>query len=146
MPSQPGRSITCIRPWRTVTAYGVDACTAGRQWVKNGAKGCINFYRTLASRRCANTWGSFSVSPKYREIQTNMRGTSEGFLASNTKWICNERGRQLRRPLSYFWGGALTGIWGTVLITLTLPSEAWLLRVSRTRKNFSASMRASSSG
>jgi hypothetical protein len=44
------------------------------------------------------------------------------------------------RPLIYFWGGILIGVWGTVLTTLTLPSEAILLSVSRTRKNFSASM------
>jgi hypothetical protein len=44
------------------------------------------------------------------------------------------------RPLSYFWGGALIGTWGTLLTTLTLPSEAMLLSVSKTRKNFSASI------
>jgi hypothetical protein len=43
------------------------------------------------------------------------------------------------RPLSYFWGGALIGTRGTLLTTLTLPSEAMLLSVSKTRKNFSAS-------
>jgi hypothetical protein len=41
---------------------------------------------------------------------------------------------------NYFWGGALIGTWGTLLTTLTLPSEAMLLSVSRTRKNFSASI------
>jgi hypothetical protein len=45
----------------------------------------------------------------------------------------------------YFWD-TLAGTCGAVLITLTLPSEAWLLSVSRTRKNFSASMAASTGG
>ena len=43
-------------------------------------------------------------------------------------------------PLIYFCAGALIGTWGTLLTTLTLPSEAMLLSVSRTRKNFSASI------
>ena len=36
--------------------------------------------------------------------------------------------------------GNLAGICGLMLTTLTLPLEAWLLIVSSTRKNFSASM------
>ena len=47
------------------------------------------WHQGAAPTRCANTWGSFSVSPKYCEIQTNMRDTLEGFSASKAKWICN---------------------------------------------------------
>jgi hypothetical protein len=43
-------------------------------------------------------------------------------------------------PLLFWAGGNLAGICGVMLTTLTLPSEAWLLIVSSTRKNFSASM------
>jgi hypothetical protein len=47
----------------------------------------------------------------------------------------------------YFWDGStLAETCGAVLITLTLPSEAWLLSVSRKSKNFSASMAASTGG
>ena len=46
------------------------------------------------------------------------------------------------RGTFYFFAGSSTGTWGDVLLTLTLPSPYWLLliRASRTRMNFSASM------
>lgn len=55
----------------------------------------------------------------------------------------NERGCQEMLPQGlflYFLVGSFTGTWGIALTTLTLPSDAWLLIVSKTRKNFSASM------
>jgi hypothetical protein len=43
--------------------------------------------------------------------------------------------------LAFFLRGSLSGICGAVLITMCgLSSEAWLLSVSKIRKNFSASM------
>jgi hypothetical protein len=56
-----------------------------------------------------------------------------------------ERGRQLRWPLSYFRRGSFIGICGALLTTIRLPSEdVWLMSVSRNRKNFSASIGVSS--
>jgi hypothetical protein len=44
------------------------------------------------------------------------------------------------RSRSYFRSGSLTGMWGEVLTTRGLPSVLWLLIVSRSKMNFSASM------
>jgi hypothetical protein len=43
-------------------------------------------------------------------------------------------------------GSTLARTCGALLITFMLPSEAWLLSVSRTRENFSASPAASTGG
>ena len=48
--------------------------------------------------------------------------------------------RARRTASAILGGGNLAGICGVMLTTLALPSEAWLLIVSSTRKNFSASI------
>lgn len=67
--------------------------------------------------------------------------------AANTTWPCRRAAAPAATERHYFPLGSLTGTCGEVLATRVLPSgPEWLLRVSRRRKNFSASMGVASFG